>query len=265
MRKPTNGVKNLIDQGRMAFGTFVYSPDPAMTELIADAGFDFVIIDTEHASIDRKDIEQLTRAAAVGGATAFVRIEEQDPRLVGQALDAGAAGVVIPHLSDPSVAAEMVRAAIFPPRGTRGACTTSRATAYSTWPFDDYVVRADTDAWVIGQIEDPEGVARVDEIVAAGVHALMPGPSDLAAALEVPGQFHHPRVLEAVDRILRSGRGTLPTLMYVNEPSEAQAWVDRGVRLVVYSIDYKVAAKSFMAAMRVFERLQPAVPQRAGG
>jgi len=257
MAPPVNGVKLLVERGQLGFGTFAYSPDPAITEMIGAAGFDFVIIDTEHASLDRKDVEQLARAALAGGATPFVRVRDQDPQLVGQALDAGAAGVVIPHLKDAATAREMVRAASYPPQGTRGACTTSRATGYATRPFADYVAISDAQTWVIAQIEDPEGVSQVSQIAAAGVNALMPGPSDLAAAFGVPGQFLHPQVLEAVGRIVSAGDGAVPTFMYINDPSEASEWIARGVRLLIYSIDYKVTARAYLSAMQEFKRLAP--------
>ena len=264
MALPVNGVKRLVDRGQLGFGTFAYSPDPAITELIGAAGFDFVIIDTEHASLDRKDVEQLVRAAVAGGATPFVRVREQDPQLVGQALDAGAAGVVVPHLKNASAAREMVRAAHYPPRGSRGACTTSRATGYATKSFAEYVASSDEQTWVIAQIEDPDAIEQVSEIAAAGVDAVMPGPSDLAAAFGVPGQFQNPTVLDAVKRILSAGFGTLPTFMYLNDPSEAQEWIELGVSLLVYSIDYKVTARAYVSAMQEFKRLTPRTAEHQG-
>jgi 2-keto-3-deoxy-L-rhamnonate aldolase RhmA len=250
-----NPVANKVAAGQTCFGTFVYSPDAAITELIGSAGFDFVIIDTEHASLSAGDVENLTRAAAASGTTPFVRVGDPSHSSIGRMLDLGATGVVIPHLADANAATSALHAAHYPPVGLRSACTTSRATSYGVRPFSDYVEQSRSDIWVIGQIEDTAAVEKIDSILATGINAVMPGPSDLAAALGVPGELDHPSVRGAVDRVIGAAQGQVPTMMYVSRPEDAAAWVVKGVAMITYSIDYRIAAGAYRGAIERFRRV----------
>lgn len=245
-----NKVKTQSELGSPVFGTFTYSPDPALVEIAGAAGMDFVIIDTEHAQLDAGDVETLVRAARGAGLTAFVRVGEPTAHSVGRALDAGSAGVVLPHISDELLARALASSARYPPAGNRSACTCSPATKYSLTEFSSYVAVANTDTWVVGLIEDKLGVDRIDDIVeSGGLDVIMPGISDLATSFGVPGMLDHPLVLEAVERIVASvdGHPGVQIAMYVSDPSQLVRWAERGVRIFVYSIDYKLIASAYRA------------------
>lgn len=243
-----NQLKARREAGTPAFGTFTYSPDPALVEIAGRAGMDFVIIDTEHTQLDAGDVTTLIRAARGVGVTSFVRVGEPTPTSIGRALDAGAAGVVLPHVSDELVAGALASAARYPPIGIRSACTCSPATDYSLTDFSSYVASADSDTWVIGLVEDRLGVERIEEIVTSGhLNVIMPGPSDLAASFEVPGALDHPLVVEAVERIVEAvnDHPEVEMAMYVSDPAQVRRWAERGVRIFVYSIDYKLIASAY--------------------
>jgi 2-keto-3-deoxy-L-rhamnonate aldolase RhmA len=255
-----NAIKQRCETGDASFGTFTYSPDPALVEIAASAGFDFVIVDTEHGQLDAGDVTSLIRTARGEGMTPFVRVGDPNAHSVGRALDAGAAGVMLPHVNDELMAQELTAAARFAPAGIRSACTCSPATNYSFTPFATYARAADEQTWVMGLIEDKAGVDRIDEIIQiAGLDVVMPGISDLAASLGVPGELDHPLVLDAVERIAdRVGeRPDVELALYVSSPQQVSTWAARGVKIFVYSIDYKLVAGAYAAArselMREFE------------
>jgi 4-hydroxy-2-oxoheptanedioate aldolase len=247
-----NPLKESVEAGKMVAGTFVYSPDPVLVEIAGRAGIDFVIIDTEHGLLDIRDVASLVAAARRVDMTAFVRVGHPTPHAVGRALDAGAAGVVLPHLSDPEVTRDLVRATRYAPEGTRSSCTCSPATNHSLVDFATYAAEADEDVWSVGLIEDRAGVSRLDELLeVSGLNVVMPGMADLAADVGARGVLDHPRVLDAVNRILESvanAPGVYPAL-YVNALEEIPGWVERGVGIFAFSIDYKLIAQMYQRAI----------------
>jgi 4-hydroxy-2-oxoheptanedioate aldolase len=246
-----NSIKDRCEAGLASFGTFTYSPDPALVEIAGRAGLDFVIVDTEHGQLDAGDVTTLIRAARAARLSAFVRVGDPTSHNVGRALDAGAAGVVLPHINDELLAREIAATARYAPHGSRSACTCSPATDYSLTEFASYVAAANDETWVIGLIEDKAALERIDEIVQhAGLDVVMPGISDLAASLGVPGALDHPLVLEAVDQIAASveEQPAMELAMYVSDPGQVSRWAARGARIFVYSIDYKLIAGTYLAA-----------------
>jgi 2-keto-3-deoxy-L-rhamnonate aldolase RhmA len=254
-----NGVRRLLDQGKTAFGTFIFSTDPAMTELAGSAGFDFVIIDMEHASLDSRDVQNHLRAAEAKGVTGFVRVGTREPQAIARTLDAGAAGIVLPHLGPSDDTRRLAGALRYNPMGSRPTCTGVRATDYSIRPFSEYVQEANEDIWLIGLVEDKETVDDIENVVAVpGLDVVMPGPADLSVSYGVPGDFTHPTVQEAVDRIFTATRehSNAALAMYISDPSEVAQWLAKGARIFVYSIDYKIMAK---ACRETMERLHTEV------
>jgi 4-hydroxy-2-oxoheptanedioate aldolase len=245
-----NKIRSLVAAGEPVFGTFVYSPDPAVVELIAAAGLDFVIVDTEHASLGRREVENLIRAADGRGISALVRVQRPDD--VAATLDAGAAGIVAPHFAADDLSRELAASVRYPPAGTRGACTCSRSVDYGLQDFAASVGPANDEVWLIGLVEERGSVEALDDVLAVpGLDAVMPGRSDLAASYGVPGQLDDPRVLAAVERVLGVAveRGVTP-VVYAKDAQDAQAWRRRGVPVIVCSIDYKVFAQAYGAVAR---------------
>src|SRR5438128_2676323 len=115
----------------------------------------------EHASLDRRDVENLVRAANARGMTAFVRVTSVDAATTS--LDAGAGGIVVPHFGPDERSRELAASARYHPDGSRGACTCSRAVDYGIADFASYVAEANEDVWVVAQIEDAQAVERIEE------------------------------------------------------------------------------------------------------
>lgn len=233
-----------LQAGDCVYGIFVFSPDPAHTEIAGLAGFDFAIVDMEHAPLGFRDIQNHVRAATAAGISAVVRVADDAPQTVARLLDLGVAGIVFPHVglsSERTVAA--VEAMRYAPAGARPACTGVPAADYGLRPFADYVAHANAASLAIGLLEDAAVVDRLDDVLSTvRLDVVLPGPGDLAASLGLPGELTHPRVRAEVDRIVAAAEARPGTHIgaYVNTPEEAVAWRERGARFIAYSIDYKI-------------------------
>jgi len=243
--------KQRLAGGTPQRGTFVFSADAAMTEIIGGAGFDFVIVDREHTTLGWRDVEAHARAARAAGIAILVRVQACDPVEVTHALDLGADGVVLPHFGlEPGASASASKAARYAPAGERGTCTGIRANGYSLDVFARTVEEANRGAAVVVQIEDAQVLDGLDELFAmVPVDAVMPGLADLSTSLGHPGGFSHPEVLAAADRMFASvKRAGLPLGFYIANPGEVARWAGRDAAFHVFSIDYKVVAEGYRAA-----------------
>ena len=171
----------LASLNRAAFGTWVKLPTTDSVELLAAAGFDFLVLDMEHAPLDVGTVHQLLAVAAGRRVPALVRVPDRSPSVISRVLDSGAAGVLVPHVDTGADAAAVVSAARFPPHGSRGYGPTVRAGGWGTDP-DGYRSSGET-AVVIPQLESRQAVNAVRQIAAVdGLGALFLGPADLAVA-----------------------------------------------------------------------------------
>lgn len=158
---------------------------PAMEsmELIALAGFDFVVIDLEHSAMSVESAFRHIGVARLAGVSPLVRVPNLDGGLVSRVLDAGAEGIMLPHVDSVEDAAEAVRAARFPPVGNRGVGPTGRAGAWGALPRDEYLRFGQEEVVVIAQIESAAAAGAAGDIAAVdGVDALFIGAADLSTS-----------------------------------------------------------------------------------
>ena len=253
----TKSLKARMQDGHCVYGMFVFSPDPAHTELAGLAGFDFVIVDLEHAPLEIGNVLDHVRAARGIGVSVIVRVANDAPAGVARLLDAGVAGIVFPHVGlAASQTSDAVSAMRYGPDGNRPACTGVRAADYGLRPFSDYVAESNIDALAIGLIEDAPVIDSLDSVLqSTGLDMVMPGPGDLAASLGLPGELTHSRVAAEIDRIVTTvqARSNCGIAAYANSVAEGAAWHKRGARLIAYSIDYKI----FGAALRDIRQAMP--------
>lgn len=188
--------------GRPLHGFFVGLPAPAIVEMAAFAGFDFVIIDTEHGPTGLETLEHMLRAAGAAGIAALVRVPRGSADDILHVLDAGADGILVPHVANAQVARDIVRHAYYPPLGRRGISTLSRAARHGMGEAAA-VLRAQAGRTaVIAMIEDAEALAEVGAIARVeGIDALFVGPNDLAASMGHLGDAANPAVRQAVAAI----------------------------------------------------------------
>ncbi|HEY8418641.1 MAG TPA: aldolase/citrate lyase family protein [Limnochordales bacterium] len=178
-------LKAALRAGRVVTGFQQFLASPDLAELAARAGFDFVVLCTEHGTFGYgSELVHAIRAATLGGAVPLVRVPGVEPVFIHRALEAGAKGVVIPRVRSADEVRRAVAAVKFPPAGERGICPASRAFDYRPADPLRFVAQANEETVVIVLIEQPEAVAAIDEIVAVpGVDAVWFGSGDLSAAM----------------------------------------------------------------------------------
>lgn len=168
-------------------GAWVKLPAPESVELLALAGFDFVVIDTEHGAIDVRTVSTMIGMARGLGVAPFVRVAGTAPRDVQAPLDAGAAGLFVPQVDDVAGAQEAVRATRFPPLGGRGASTSGRAGRWGLEALGEHLRSGNDDVRLVVQAESIRAVSAIVEIGAvAGVDAVFIGPMDLQVSSQLP-------------------------------------------------------------------------------
>ena len=205
-----NRMRELLDSGSLLVGAFITMADPAVVDIAALSGHDFILLDSEHAGLNIETIANHVRAARARDLGVIIRVPAGDPGYIQRVLDVGVEGIQVPHVRGAADARQAVSALRFPPAGHRGIFTKGVAAEYGAHGYADIAevlaaINADIVCNVI--IEDVEGVDNIDEIVAvAGLDFLTLGPNDLSGSFGLPGQTGHPAIREAGAKVLAACR-----------------------------------------------------------
>ncbi len=194
-----NKAKARLREGGTVIGTMVSEMrTEEVAYVLAAAGFDFFVIDTEHGSADVETVQRISRAARSAGIAPLVRVTDISYALIARALDAGALGLMVPHVETAADAREIVRCAKYPSVGDRGFGLRSAVTDYSGASVPDAIAWSNAETMLMAQVESRRCLDNLDEIAATpGLDVLLIGPTDLSISLGVPGQFQHPTMQEA--------------------------------------------------------------------
>jgi 4-hydroxy-2-oxoheptanedioate aldolase len=251
--------------GEAVYGPFVQLSAPGALEIFALAGFDFAIVDLEHGLINLETAESMMRAAHSRGAVPFARVLANRPELICQALNVGAAGILVPHVDTPAEARALVRAARFAPRGSRGLCPFVRSADYSAAKGPAYYEEA-SEAVICGALlEGREAYERIDEFIAVeGLDLLMIAPYDLSQSLGVPGEIDHPDVIGRVEDICTRVAGTGKVVgMFAEEPEKSGAWVRLGVRCIGADVDSQILLRASRDRLAQYRAAASTAPSAA--
>jgi len=196
-----NLTKRALRDGEAVFGCFVRYPDPTLVEVVTYHGWDFVIFDGEHGTLEPRECENLVRSAELHDVTPIVRVPTNQPHVILRLMDTGAQGLHVPWVGDAEDAERAVRSVKYQPRGQRGLAGVRAADYGQRGPLAEYVRRANDETLVVVHVETASAVDQVDEIAAVdGIDVVFLGPADLSQSLGVPGEVRHPLVLEHMER-----------------------------------------------------------------
>ena len=252
-------LKKALAEGKPVCGCASMSRSPMIIEMLGYTGFDFVFIDTEHTPISSdQTLENLIRAAEVSGIVPIVRVKENREHYIRNALEAGAKGVVIPHVATKEDAENAVKYARFPLRGVRGADPTVRSAKYKCGDFnwDAFIKQSNEEAMVIPLLEDKEFLENLDEILSVeGLDAVSFGPTDyaLSLGLNLLYDFNHPKIVEAFEAVIAGAKKRgLPILSAVNPPTveQSEKLTDMGVTFQLFNTDISIISGALNALMK---------------
>lgn len=197
-------MKEKIARGEAVLGASIMFPSPQLVEMLAYAGFDWVLIDCEHGSIGLADVEVMAMAADASGIAAIARPRSNDAADIQSVMDRGVKGVQIPHINSRADAERAVAAVKFGPGAARGLAAGTRPDRWGLGTkLPDFAAAANAASLVCVQIEHQDAVRNIDDILKVdGIDVFFIGPSDLSQSMGFPGNPKAPPVAEAIDATL---------------------------------------------------------------
>jgi 4-hydroxy-2-oxoheptanedioate aldolase len=250
---PINQLKRNLRAGKVQTGCWLSLASHTSAEICASAGFDWVLIDMEHAPSDLPQVHHQLHAAAAYQTSVLVRAPWNDTVLIKRLLDVGVQSLLLPYVQNAEEARRAVAAVRYPPQGVRGVSVGSRANRFGR--VKDYFARAHDETCLLLQIETRAAIAEIEKMAAIdGVDGLFIGPQDLAADLGHLANPAHPDVqaaiAEAIGRIKRTGKA--PGLLNFNE-AEAKRWIEQGAQFVAVTSDQFLLARETAAVAARFK------------
>ena len=243
---------------RLSIGSWIQLGHPAIAEIMASAGFDWLAVDLEHSTIGLREAEELIRVIDLKGVVPLVRLSSNSPEQIKRIMDAGAYGVIVPMVNSREEAQAAVSAVKYPPDGHRS-IGLARAQGYGT-RFSEYFDWQREHSLVVVQIEHIVAVDNLESILSVkGVDAYFVGPYDLSGSLGIPGQFEAPIYLEAMQRIHSvAERLGVPGGVHIVEPDPAQLrqCIEEGHRFIAYGVDTRMLDTVCRAGLESVQHLR---------
>jgi 4-hydroxy-2-oxoheptanedioate aldolase len=249
-----NSTKEKLRNGESVFGCFVRYPSAALVEVLGYCGWDFIVFDGEHGSIEPADCEQMVRAGELQGMTPIVRVPVNLPHVILRFLDTGAQGLHVPMVRSAEDAEAVVRSVKYQPRGARGLAAVRAADYGQRVPFGEYVAQANAETLIVAHIETQDAVERLSEIIGVdGLDVAFLGPTDLSNSLGLPGDLQHPRVQAVFQRFLDTLSGSNVALgIMVSNAEAARQWMSRGARYIAVGLEAVLnpACRNYLKSVR---------------
>jgi 4-hydroxy-2-oxoheptanedioate aldolase len=253
MELPQNRFKRALKAGTAQIGLWSSLSSNYSVEVIAGAGFDWILLDTEHSPADLENLLTQLQAAAPYPAHPVVRVPWNDMVTMKRVLDIGAQSLLVPYVSTAEEARKAVSYTRYPPAGMRGVAGTTRATRFGR--VKDYAKRAHEEICVLVQVETEAALHNIEAICGIeGVDGVFIGPADLHASMGYTGEIANPKVKPLIDQAIRRIRkcGRAPGIL---TPSEADArhWLECGALFVAVGADVGILARGAEALAAKFK------------
>lgn len=235
-------LKSRLNRSELTIGSWVTLGHPSIAEIMAAAGFDWIVLDTEHSVLELSEVQALIQVLDGKQCPAIVRLTSNHPDLIKRVMDAGATGIMVPMIKSAADAEAAVSGVYYPPRGQRGVGL-ARAQGYGN-SFQSYRQWLEDNAVVIVMIEHVDAVRAIDDILAVpGVDGYIIGPYDLSGSMGRPGDLNHPDVQTAINQVMEAGhRARKPGGIHVIEPDPQalQQRIQAGFNFLGYSLDIRI-------------------------
>ena len=227
-----NTVKQALKEGKAQFGcntSMLRSPE--VPRILAAAGLHWSYLDSEHGGFDLETLQDLIRAANEAGLCPIVRVADLQYPLVARALDCGAQGVLFPRVESPELLEKAISWTRFPPEGVRGYGLQPTHVGYEAVGMPEIIAHSNANTMVALQIETKTALERIDDLLSVPkIDAVMIGPADLSISLGVAGQFEHPTLVAAIEKIRDAcNRHGIAPGIHMRSLKLVQYWRDHGM------------------------------------
>lgn len=243
--------------GRISVGSWITLAHPAIAEIMAKAGFEWLVIDMEHSVITIREAEELIRVIELCGVKPYVRLTANDPQQIKRVMDAGAQGIIVPMVKSIKDVKKAANAMFYPPKGTRGVGL-ARAQGYGA-AFESYLEKQKSFDLIV-QIEHIEAVNQLDEILSfPDLTGFIVGPYDLTGSMGIPGNFEHIDFHQALNKIKNIANSYLNVKrgIHLIEPnfSQLKKLIDEQYDFIAYSLDIRILDIGVRSAVTQFNNL----------
>ena len=248
-------MKNTLQ--KISLGSWITLSNPAIAEILAKAGFEWLVVDLEHSMISFNEAAELIRVIDLCGAKPYVRITSNDANQIKRVMDAGAQGIIVPMVNSLQDVEKAAAAMFYPPKGTRGVGL-ARAQGYGAG-FNDYLVEHKNFDLIV-QIEHIDAITALDDILShPDLRGFIVGPYDLSASMKIPGQFDDARFQEALDKIqmISAKYPHVKRGFHLVEPSTSalENLVRENYNFIAYSVDIRMLDVSARTALSKFQEI----------
>ena len=235
-----NPVTRALREGSVCIGACSISfPGPAIAQIAGQAGFSFFYFDMEHSDLPINAVGAICTAAKLAGTVPLAGTSGIADFLISRPLDNGAMGVIVPHVSTREQTQLVVNAGRYAPMGTRGLINLGALTEFQSADPAAWIEAQNRELLVAVKVESAQGIENIEAIAAVpGLDAILIGPGDLSASMGIPGQMEHPRLEQAIERMLATCRHNgIAGGPHVDSAEAARTWTDRGATFMSYSFD----------------------------
>ena len=245
-------LKQKLINNELTLGSWIMMGNQMSVEVMALAGFEWLVVDIEHTAIDMETAQMLITTIQANDMKALVRVSKNEEVVIKKVLDMGADGIIVPMVNSKEDAEQAVSFAKYPPFGKRGVGL-YRAQKYGT-KFEEYKKWVTDELVIIAQIEHIDAVNHIDSIIITeGIDGTIIGPYDLSGSMGYPGDFEREDVKEAVQKVLDScKRHNVPAGFHVvdTEPEKLNLRIEQGCTFLAYGIDYFFMRDAAINGMR---------------
>ena len=238
-------LKHKIIDRDITIGSWITLGNNAIAEILANVGFDWLVVDLEHTTISLEQAGELIRTIELSGVTSLVRLTSNDENQIKRVMDAGAQGIIVPMVKNTKDATRAVAATRYPPQGNRGVGL-ARAQKYgaSFKEYFDWQSDVNSGPVVVVQIEHIDAVNNLKQILNVdGVDAFIIGPYDLSCSMGIPGEFNHPSFIKIMDKIVEiSLQVNAVSGIHIVEPDiqKMNEAIAIGHKFIAYSVDIRM-------------------------
>ena len=237
-----NSLKLKLKSNTLTIGSWITLGHSSIAEILASAGYDWLVVDLEHTTISIEQAGELIRVIDLSGVSPLVRLTSNHPDQIKRVMDAGAHGIVVPMVNSVDDATRAVAATRYAPQGVRGVGL-ARAQKFGAG-FSDYLQWQKDGPVVIVQIEHKDALEHLEAIFSVpGVDGFIIGPYDLSCSMGMPGEFNRPEFKAAINQILSTGlKMNFPAGLHIVEPDleRLQQVIAEGYRFIAYSVDIRM-------------------------